>query len=440
VADNNEEPEKKKSPVGAFELEDDLLDPPEPTKPEPEPEPEPAEEPAAEPAPAEPDTLSLALEDEAPPEPEPEPELEDVSGPNDGQTVRMSLSDVVSAWGEEVPVEDAATDSEDGPPAEDRSHLKRVVIAVLVIAAILAVIATLFAGCAPPAMAAPLDLSAPMPNDPLLLKPSDIPVVLDGQTPIVRRPGCCWRPWEIFISPYGFLASVEGDVWADSEKSNINIPFEEIIDRTNAGGMLNLRFGYKRWYFEADGLFAKIGDDLSSGTTEIEVRITQYQLELALGYRIAGPGFGRWVGRRCCPPETCPQQTVDVYGGMRYARTESTIHIRRPAGIIVGAIDTKASDTQDYWEPYVGLVWGKPLTRKWRLRCRGDIGGFDVGGDASNFSWRLEALAGLDLSSRISFFFGWRLFNQDRVRHDGAARTGTDLLQHGPMIGAVFRL
>ena len=208
---------------------------------------------------------------------------------------------------------------------------------------------------------------------------------------------------------------------------------------TSAGGMLNVRFGYKRWFFVADGLFARLGDNFDAGRTAVDIKIRQYQLELAVGRRLIGRSFGRWTGPGCCPPAPPPCQTLDAYVGARYVRTEVVLTIDRPAAILP-AIHKRATTTSDYWEPYVGGIWTVPLARRWSLRTRGDIGGFGLGADASEFAWRLEATAAWQFSNRLTLVFGWRLFEQDRVTGTGLDREGTKLLQHGPLIGLTIDL
>ena len=346
--------------ASGFELVEESAPPAPAAMPPSEPEPEPPAGDAA-PEPEPDDVPTIELTDDPPPEPEaPAEEFTEESGPSDGHTVRMALSDVVSAWDEDAA--DAGDDdpSGDAPTAKDRGGLKRIVVAILVIAFVLAAIIVILGSCAAPAQAA--EAAA---GNTLAVQPSDIPVSFEGSTPVLERPkDCCWRPWELSITPYGFLASVDGDVWVDTEKESISIPFEDIIKRTTAGGMLNVTFGYKRWFVALDGIYGRIEDDFDVGTTNIDVRINQYQLDIMAGWRVCGRSFGRWVGARCCPPPVEQAQTFDVFVGMRYIRTETRLRIQRPAGIILPAVDTHGSDTQAYWEPFVGRHLGAPPDRQ----------------------------------------------------------------------------
>ena len=124
---------------------------------------------------------------------------------------------------------------------------------------------------------------------------ADEPLILVFETHGTARIGVLesgrGRPWEVRISPYGFLANVEGDVWADADKTSVKIPFEEIIKRTTAGGMLNVTFGYRRWFVELDGLYGRIEDEFDVGTLNTSVRVNQYQLELILGRRLYLPSL-----------------------------------------------------------------------------------------------------------------------------------------------------
>ena len=371
----------------------------------------------------------IELEDEPPPPP---PPVDDA--PSDGSTVRMSLADVVSAWDEEAPegLAAAAAAGKDAP-AKDRSGMKRVAIMVLVIVAVLALIIVLFASCAHTARAEELP------------DPSTIGVDFDGLegtspqqlTRRSRRPGCCWRDWEVHITPYGFLANVTGDVYADGDKTKIDIPFEDILDRTAAGGMLNVAVGWKRWVLEMDGLYGHLQDAFDVGRTTTDVDIKQYQLDVALGYVLIGRPYGRWTGRSCCPPPAPRCARLIAYAGARYNQTDVRVRVQRPAGAVLPAIDRTATSSESSWKPFVGLGWRKPLSRSLTLRMRGDVGTGEAGGQTKT-DVRLEATLAWRFRPRWNLAFGYRLMNQESVKTTGGVKEGSDLLQHGPLIGIGF--
>ena len=422
-------------PLPALELEPDLEEaPPSAPKPEPEAAPEPDDD--------EPEEIQLDDAGEAPKTTADKTLVDE--GPTDGSTVRMSLADVVHAWDEEAPdgLKEAAAAAADGEPKKDRSQMKRIVAMVLVIVAILGVIIVLFGACAPVAHAdeATEALAEEGAGD---LR--EIGVDLDGidmaKAPTLTRrqapPGCCWRDWQFAITPYGFLASVEGDVFADGDNESIKIPFEDLIKRTTGGGMLNVVVGYKRWFLELDGIYGRVGDSFNIGSTSIDIRIKQYQLDAAIGYRLIGRPAGRWTGTFCCnPPEDCCKTAVAVYAGVRYNQTDTTINISRPGGVLPG-IQRRSTNSSNYAKPFIGLAWRQKLGRNWHMRLRGDIGTGELNDETSE-DWRFEAVWGWRFHKHMSVVFGYRFFNSRNVRESGGITEGTDLLQHGPILGVKF--
>ncbi len=438
AADEKPEPDLPAGGEVPPELDDDLL-----IVADPGPEPTPATPAVREDPEAAAEVQEIELDDKEPPAKEPPPAAEE---PSDGGTVRMSLADVVSAWDEEAPSDVAEAVSTAGPPAQEQSAAKRIAIMVLVIVAVLAVIVVLFAACTPVAHAdeargdAGADLAAEAQPDPRTIGVDWRALEGEATRRFTRRdppPGCCWKDWVVHITPYGFLAGVKGDVFADGERSSIEIPFEDLIDKTAAGGMLNVSIGYRRWCLELDGLYGHLEDTIELGSLRTDVEVKQYQVDIALGYVLVGRPFGTWSGRRCCPPAACPCPRLVAYLGARYCQTDLVIRIQRPGGPLIPAIDTRASDTSKSWKPFLGLAWSQPLGRRWTLRVRGDVGSGEAH-DETKTDVRLEATVSWQFHKAWALKLGYRLFNQESLRESGGIKEGTDLLQHGPLIGIGF--
>ena len=61
--------------------------------------------------------------------------------------------------------------------------------------------------------------------------------------------------------------------------------------------------------------------------------------------------------------------------------------------------------------------------RIWNRRCR-------------HFTYQLEGTVGLRITHWLAAFAGYRALYYDLVEGEGALRNGTELTQHGPVIGA----
>jgi hypothetical protein len=75
------------------------------------------------------------------------------------------------------------------------------------------------------------------------------------------------------------------------------------------------------------------------------------------------------------------------------------------------------------------------MANKWRLRLRGDIGGFGIGSD---LSWNLSALIVFKGWKHVSIGGGYRVFNQDYSDGNGINKFAYDATLHGPMLGVEF--
>ena len=70
-------------------------------------------------------------------------------------------------------------------------------------------------------------------------------------------------------------------------------------------------------------------------------------------------------------------------------------------------------------------------------QVRGDFGGFDIG-DASKFTWNIEAIVEYRCSACCSLMAGWRWLDIDRESASGNRKFGFDINMNGPIMGIVF--
>lgn len=77
----------------------------------------------------------------------------------------------------------------------------------------------------------------------------------------------------------------------------------------------------------------------------------------------------------------------------------------------------------------------RPLSEKWRFRCRGDLGGFGIG---SKLSWQAMINFGYRPWERTSIFFGYRGLGHDYEDGSGRDFVTLDFVHHGPQVGVDF--
>jgi hypothetical protein len=98
-------------------------------------------------------------------------------------------------------------------------------------------------------------------------------------------------------------------------------------------------------------------------------------------------------------------------------------------------VDLSASRDADWIDPTIGLRYNRPISDKWRLNLRGDVGGFGVG---SELMYHLLANVQWQASETVGMVFGYRLIDFDY--EDGTSGLGGnyqhyDLTEQGPLIG-----
>jgi hypothetical protein len=90
---------------------------------------------------------------------------------------------------------------------------------------------------------------------------------------------------------------------------------------------------------------------------------------------------------------------------------------------------------QSWWDPVVGAELRLPAAGKFRLRVRGDLGGFGAG---SSLSGQIEPMLDWRVNRRISLQFGYRWLFADYETGAGRDFFKYDLLTQGPQFGATF--
>jgi opacity protein-like surface antigen len=95
-------------------------------------------------------------------------------------------------------------------------------------------------------------------------------------------------------------------------------------------------------------------------------------------------------------------------------------------------IDASGSDSETWVDPIIGLKGRLNLSPEFFLTSWAMIGGFGV---SSDFTWDVMGGLGYEVSDSISLVAGYRGLGVD-YKHDGFV---FDVVQDGPILGAVFR-
>ena len=249
--------------------------------------------------------------------------------------------------------------------------------------------------------------------------------VLRQWAPAARR-----SDWRFLVAPYGWLAGVQGTVVTEGVETEIDVPFSELADRTNAGFQLYLEARWKKWFVAFDGTWAELGDASGGALGGLDIVIRQRLFDIRMGYEVfrrsrdgvldpCCEAWRRWI-------------VVDAFVGARYWWTEQIVTLT--------ALDrplAKTQGTDERWDPFFGARFGIDLTRRLGFFVRGDIGGFGLG-DAAQMAWQASGGINIDLTSWMHLGIGYRALYYDTIEGQGTQRSGQKLTQHGPLIGIGF--
>lgn len=314
------------------------------------------------------------------------------------------------------------TDEPDGSALRRRSACVRFVHAVTAI--VIASGSPCFA-----AAAGPQDSQGP--TDPV-----ESGTTVDRPSPETRSASLVLR-----FTPYAWLTSFNGDFGARSIELNVDASFADILDESDSviGFMGAIDAEVDRFVFQLNGVYTKAefgttrgraGPRGSSVSAEADAVLETTWIEALAGYRLADQRFGT---------ESTYRLTLDGFAGLRYTdlaldqsvTAEANVELPR-GGMLEAGVRREFSDSQAWFEPFVGLRAGFEFGEGWSVSLRGDLGGF--GFDGSDFSW--QAIATLGYRWRfeqwsLGLFAGYRALGQD-YRDDDFK---WDMVTHGPLIG-----
>ena len=197
-------------------------------------------------------------------------------------------------------------------------------------------------------------------------------------------------------------------------KSDVDVPFSTIIDNLDFAFMGHFDMRNDRWVVASDLVFVDLEhnedvthEDRTLGTVKAGIDMTLF--EVVGGYRVS-PAVAVLAGARW----------VDM--GEAFAYT--------------GEIFGDDADTCKSWiDPLVGVHVFAPLSEKWWLGLRGDVGGFGVG---TELTWQAYADIGFKVSRVTSLVLGYHALDMDYEDGAGLHYFGMDMMVSGPQLGVVF--
>lgn len=221
--------------------------------------------------------------------------------------------------------------------------------------------------------------------------------------------------WTFTVSGYAWLAGIEGNVGVGGRVAHVDASIGDILSNFDIGVMGLAEARYQRFGLFTDFNYVQLGtsQDTPLGLLASSADVTMESLmwTLAAEYRLLDQ----------------PDASVDAFAGFRLFSLRNELDFN-PPGLIGG---TGLSDTETWADPIVGLKGRVSLNPQVYLTGWGLIGG----GAASDIVWDLMGGAGYQFTESFSAVVGYRAAGVD-YENDGFVY---DTVQHGPILGAVYR-
>jgi hypothetical protein len=227
--------------------------------------------------------------------------------------------------------------------------------------------------------------------------------------------------WHFITAPHVWAAGMDGDITVRGMTSDIDIGFDEILDHMEGSLMAYFELRKEKFGFYASPLYLKLSGGADSRRLDLDLEQELWIVEFGGFYNL-----GRFGNER--------PLTVDAIFGGRYWHNKIDTELTGP---LIGERDD--SNTTDLIDPLIGLRANQHLTDKISWSFRGDIGGFGISDDTSDFAWQTMGLLGYDFSRKFTLLAGYRALALDQEEGSGNNKHGLDIVMHGPIIGLEIR-
>lgn len=228
--------------------------------------------------------------------------------------------------------------------------------------------------------------------------------------------------WSHAISPYLWASGMSGNVAigtpAGPLEADVDVGFGDILENLKFGGMVAYRGDRGPWTVMADAIYMDLEAERSTSVGPVQVAATvnveQIAFEADVGYR--------WTER------------VTAFVGLRYNSIDSDLDVVR-SGPGPGS-RRGAGESVQWVDPLIGAIAAIPLSARWSLELRGDVGGFGIGAD---LAWQAMVTARWRATDRIDVTGSFRYLDVDYEDGSGENLFVYDVTTAGPGLGVTFR-
>jgi hypothetical protein len=223
--------------------------------------------------------------------------------------------------------------------------------------------------------------------------------------------------WTHTAYVYMVGAGIDGKAGLGGVTADVDVNFGDILDSLEFSTMGGYRGERGPWAVVADLNYLRVEQRKDGigpfGQTRATVDADQLVFELDGSYAL--------------------DEHWSVYGALRYWRLDVDLQV--VGGGPLGETLARSGDEQ-WVDPVVGARYVVPLSQRWSLIAKGDIGGFGVGSD---FSWQAVAFANWSLNEHANVQLGFRYIDVDYEDGTSAGPLRYDVTLGGPAAGFAWR-
>jgi hypothetical protein len=220
--------------------------------------------------------------------------------------------------------------------------------------------------------------------------------------------------WRHSFSPYLMAATMEGTSGVGATNVDVDLSPSDIFSNLDFGAMLAYRGETDNWAVMTDLIYMKLG---ASKTSEQELLYGRINLDQTI--------FQVDVARRLSPH-------WEITAGARYWNVKNAVLLR---GLGPVGAEVRASASDSWMDPVIGLRLDYPLGEKWSLLGKGDYGGFGIGADST---WQASLGLRREFSDSLSAALIYRYIAVDYESGSGPSRFALDVSESGPGLGLSF--
>ncbi|MEZ4598363.1 MAG: outer membrane beta-barrel protein [Syntrophotaleaceae bacterium] len=211
--------------------------------------------------------------------------------------------------------------------------------------------------------------------------------------------------WSLQVAPYLWAVGIDGDVEVGDREVDVDVGFDDLIDKVDFGGSLLARVQKDLWVSRLQVDYFELSEDENVdriGGAKVEVDSDTLFLTVATGIQFP------WLRKH----------TIDVLGGVRYAHMDNELKI---AG--VGSRD----NTQDIFDGILMLRPSFRLSQRWYFNPT-----FSIGAGDSDLTWELQPQFQFNFADNWGALIGYRRLYYDV---EGDRGNSFDGAFHGFMLG-----